>query len=355
MAREVRWFLLGLALTAAPLAEGDSAAASGAQPVCYRGVNLSGAEFGEPGGAYGTNYIYPSEETVRYFAKKGMNTVRLPFRWERLQPRLKDRLDGDELQRLTDTVALIRKYKMTVVLDPHNYAVYGKDQIGKAPVTVLAFADFWARLAVEFANQDGVIFGLMNEPHDMPADAWLRAANAAIRSIRAVGAKNLILVPGTNWTGAHSWQTDMPGGANATVMLDVKDPRNNFAFDVHQYFDEDFSGTHPTCSKADGALDAINRMTVWLREHKQRAFLGEFGVSQDDACLAGLKQVLDAIQQNGDVWLGWTYWAGGDWWAESEPLNVQPHGGRDRKQMAALIAAANEPAADAKACGTIAK
>ncbi|MGO8550093.1 glycoside hydrolase family 5 protein, partial [Rhizobium ruizarguesonis] len=31
---------------------------------CYRGVNLSGGEYGERGGIYGTNYNYPSEDTI---------------------------------------------------------------------------------------------------------------------------------------------------------------------------------------------------------------------------------------------------------------------------------------------------
>jgi endoglucanase len=56
------------------------------------------------------------------------------------------------------------------------------------------------------------------------------------------------------------------------------------------------------------------------------------------------------MQDNADVWLGWTYWVAGDWWPETEPLNVQPHDGKDRKQLAALQAAAKAPAAAKDAC-----
>ncbi|MEP4442956.1 MAG: hypothetical protein ABJ059_05810, partial [Hyphomicrobiales bacterium] len=31
--------------------------------LCFRGVNISGAEYGDASGIYGTNYIYPSEKT----------------------------------------------------------------------------------------------------------------------------------------------------------------------------------------------------------------------------------------------------------------------------------------------------
>jgi endoglucanase len=341
-------------LTAAALAtlvlHASGAVAAGS---CLRGINLSGAEFGEPGGEYFKAYAYPSEQTMGYFAKKGMNTARLPFQWERLQPKLGQPLDENELKRLKDTVDLLRKNRLTIILDPHNYASYNKTKIGEVPVTVSAFAEFWARLAVEFADRKDVVFGLMNEPNDIAADAWLKAANAAIRAIRTAGADNLILVPGTNWTGAHSWQSDGPGGANGTVMLGVRDPRNNFAYEVHQYFDSDSSGTHPDCSGNDKALEAIVRMTAWARGNGVRVFLGEFGVPQDKTCIAGLGRLLDQIQANGDVWLGWTYWVAGDWWPDNEGLNVQPHDGRDRKQMATLQRAAKAPVPDKAACSDV--
>ena len=315
----------------------DAGGAFAATQLCYRGVNLSGAEYGERGGVINVNYTYPSEQTVRYFAEKGMNTIRLPFRWERLQPVLGASFDGDELKRLKDAVDLIQKHGMAVVLDPHNYAYYDKTQLKQPPATDLAFGDFWARLAVEFSNRKGVAFGLMNEPHDLKAPDWLELANTAIRSIRTVGARNLILVPGTNWTGAHSWSADvLGGGANGTVMLGVKDPLDFYAFEFHQYLDSDSSGTHPVCDGTDNAVKGMNDVTDWLRKNGKRGFLGEFGVAANDGCLDGLRQMLDVMDANSDVWLGWTYWAAGDWWPPEEPLNVQPRNGRDKPQMKVL-------------------
>ncbi|NTI73077.1 glycoside hydrolase family 5 protein [Rhizobium rhizogenes] len=334
------------------VAEADPSLA--ASQLCYRGINLSGAEYGERGGVLGTNYIYPSEDTVRYFAGKGMNVVRLPFRWERLQPVLNQPLDGKELQNLKDAVDLIQKHGMAVILDPHNYGYYDKIQLPQMPATDLAFGDFWARLAVEFANRKGVSFGLMNEPHDIKAPDWLELANTAIRSIRTVGARNLILVPGTNWTGAHSWSADvLGGGANGTVMLGVKDPLNFYAFEFHQYLDADSSGTHPACDGTANATKGMNDVTDWLRKNGKRGFLGEFGVAGNDGCLAGLKQVLGIMNDNDDVWLGWSYWAAGDWWAPDEPLNVQPHDGRDKPQMKVLADGLSKKVSLAPACALI--
>jgi endoglucanase len=322
---------------------GTSGPAEAASGLCYRGINLSGAEYGERGGSVDKNYVYPAKETVSYFAGKGMNVVRLPFKWERLQPVLNQPLDKDELQRLKDAVERIHKSGMSVILDPHNYAYYDKTQINTAPVSDLAFGDFWARVAVEFANEPDTIFGLMNEPHDIKAPDWLKAANTAIRSIRTVGAHNLVLVPGTIWTGAHSWRQDaLGGGSNATVMLGVSDPLKFYAYDFHQYLDSDFSGTHSTCEGADKAVAGIVDVTNWLRQNHARGFLGEFGAASNQPCLDGLQKMLDVVAKNGDVWLGWSYWAAGDWWPESEPFNVQPRQTPERPQMKLLATAATK-------------
>jgi aryl-phospho-beta-D-glucosidase BglC (GH1 family) len=51
----------------------------------YAGVNLSCAEFGQNNlpGTYNTHYTYPNQNEVNYFGSKGMNVIRLPFRWAR--------------------------------------------------------------------------------------------------------------------------------------------------------------------------------------------------------------------------------------------------------------------------------
>lgn len=311
---------------------------------CLRGVNLAGAEFGDAAGVYGKNYIYPSDATISYFAQKGFNAVRLPFRWEHLQPDLNKAFDRAEHTRLTDTVARLKGAGLTVILDVHNYARYRDQLIGSEAVPNSAFADLWKRLASEYRNDPAVQFGLMNEPYDVAASQWLSAANAAISAIRQAGAGNLILVPGTNWTGAHSWLSDDPEQANGTVMLGVEDSANNYAYEVHQYLDSNFSGTHKTCSRADDALTALKDVTGWLKKNGKRGFLGEFGGAPNKVCTDGITAMVDFIDKNPDSWTGWTYWAGGDWWPENEEMNIQPTKAGDRPQLKALEAAGAIPA-----------
>src|SRR5262249_16290920 len=151
-----------------------------------------------------------------------MNTFRLPFRWERLQRSLHDELDVAESARIDAVVRFATGKGARVILDVHNYARYRGSLIGTDAVPGPALVDLWRRLASRYKGNERVVFGLMNEPVGVSAQAWRDAAQASISGIRSTGAKNLILVPGTLWTGAHSWLRGGEGRSNASVMADLR-------------------------------------------------------------------------------------------------------------------------------------
>lgn len=332
-------------------------------PLCqaqllYTGVNLSGAEFGQTSlpGTFGTNYTYPTHAEINYFTAKGVNTFRLPFRWERLQHSPNAALDATELGtassgRMTDFVTYATGKGEYVILDPHNFERYypltsnfessANGLVGGTVantqgviVTVAMYSDFWSRVANQFKNNSHVIFNLMNEPNTMPTEQLVTSENAAIAAIRAAGAHNLVLVPGNAWTGAWTWGQNWYGTPNASAMLGIVDPGNNYAFDMHQYFDSDGSGTHDTIDN-DNPTTAVMRLTAatqWLQANHLRGFLGEFavanasigsgtytsasdGTSHPQIGDETLNNVLTYLKQNENAWLGWTWWGGGPWWA----------------------------------------
>ena len=301
------------------------------------GVNLAGAEFGENylPGTYNQHYTYPTRAEVDYFISKGMNTFRLPFRWERLQHEVYGNLNTSELGRIKNFVSYASSKGAYTILDPHNYARYYGSIIGSSNLPADAFADFWNKVAAEFRLDSLVIFGLMNEPHDMPTEQWLAGANAAIAAIRSAGAHNLILVPGNGWSGAHSWTSNWYGTPNSTVMKSVVDSLDNYAYEVHQYFDSNSSGTSTTCVSATVGTDRLKTFASWLRATNKKGFLGEFGIANNNTCIDALDNMLSYIHANGDVWLGWTYWAAGPWWGDYM-FSVEPQGGKDKPQMAVL-------------------
>lgn len=336
-----RSFSLVVALTGCTAAapgdapDGDLSLASSLS-LPLRGVNLAGAEFAESNipGTVGVHYAYPTTAEIEYFVGKGMTTLRIPFLWERLQRAEGAAFDADELARLDAAVTATTSRGAFALIDPHNYARYHGQVIGGG-VPNASFADLWRRLADHYRNNPRVVFGLMNEPNTMPTEQWLAAANAAIASIRATGATNLILVPGNAWTGAHSWTQSWYGTPNGQVMLGVVDPGNNYAFEVHQYLDSDSSGTNPGCVDATVGTRRMQELTAWLRAHGKRAFLGEFGATGDATCVAALRDLLGHLHANSDVYLGWTYWAAGPMWGDYM-FTVEPKDGVDRPQMAAL-------------------
>jgi endoglucanase len=326
--------------------------------VLYTGTNLAGADFGDGNlpGIYNTHYTYPTPQEVDYYVEKGMNTFRIPFRWERLQQSQNATLNTIELGRLESIVNYATNQGAHVVLDPHNYARYFVSVVGSGSLPYASFNDFWARLANEFKDNDKVIFGLMNEPNTMPTEQWGAAAQGAINAIRATGADNLILVPGNGWTGAHSWMQNWYGTSNATVMGGITDPANNFAFDVHQYLDSDSSGTSSNIVSATIGQERLVAVTNWLRDNNRKAFLGEFAVANStigagigDEAIANMLNYMD---NNDDVWLGWTWWAGGPWWGNYrftiEPTNLGLPNEADRPVLGAIqpFFAQKEPPAD---------
>jgi endoglucanase len=303
------------------------------------GVNLIGPDFHDNliPGEYGVDYIYPTTGEVDYFMGKGMRVFRLPFRWERLQLTQFAELEKEELKRVDAFVDYVTGRGAYVVLDPHNGARYYGEIIGEGGVPAAAFADFWSRLAERYGDNSLVIFALVNEPYNMPTELWVADANAAIQAIRATGAANLILVPGNHYTGAHSWGLDGYGTPNAIAMLEITDPGDNYAYEVHQYMDIDSSAGHETCVSSTIGSERMAFFTDWLRTHNKRGFLAEFGSGTDDICLAALDDILTHLDQNSDVYLGWTYFAAGPWWpADYNSMSLEPANGVDRPQMAIL-------------------
>lgn len=315
----------------------SSSSSTNNQGLIYKGVTLAGAEFGQNNipGIYETDYIYPDQGEVDYFKGKNMNTLRLPFLWERLQRSLNGAFDATELSRMDTFVNATTAKGVNVVIDPHNYARYNGAVIGGG-VSNAAFADFWSRLAAHYKSNNKVIFAIMNEPHDMQTEQWLSAANAAIAAIRATGATNLIIVPGNAWTGAWSWNQTWYGSANANVMQVVVDSGNNFAFEVHQYLDADSSGTSSACVSSTIGVERLTAFTAWANANGKRAFLGEFAGGNNATCKDAVQRMLQYMQDNNNVWLGWTWWAAGPWWADYMYTLEPAAGGADRPQMSWL-------------------
>ena len=87
------------------------------------GINLSGLEDGGnvPGTA-GTDYAVPTTAEMDYFKSLGMTHVRLPGKWERIQPTLFGALSTTYLRYFQSLVSYAASIGLLVLIDPlHNF------------------------------------------------------------------------------------------------------------------------------------------------------------------------------------------------------------------------------------------
>lgn len=302
------------------------------------GINLACAEFAEGHlpGEYGLHYTYPSIEELDYFKSKNLNLIRLPFKWERLQPELYGDLDTTELNRLKKVVFEAEKRDMPVILDLHNYGrrfVNGeKIIIGTGELSVVHFADFWKKMAYEMKEYSNIYgHGLMNEPHDMEESSsnWFEMAQSAINAIREVDMEKTIIVAGDDWSSAERWiqQSD--------TLKNLIDPAENLMFEAHVYFDSDASGSYKNsydveeCNPEKG-VERVKPFVDWLNENGFKGMIGEYGVpDNDERWFETMDKFLSYLQKEG---INATYWAAGPWWGNYK-LRLTPNKGEDRPQM----------------------
>lgn len=233
-----------------------------------RGISSNGGEFGSVTGrttrstfsnvnpgVYERDWHYDGPDSLRFLASRGATHVAIPFRWERIQPRLGGPLNPDELRRLQRIVADAQAARLGVILNVWNFGAYmlhdptsGKgirQPIGSEAVTPEHFNDLWRRLSTEFRGNPGVIgYSLMNEPHSLPgsdrrsqARLWEEVTQQVVRTIRANGDTKTIFVPGYGWSSVATWTTNHPAAW-------IEDPANNFRYEAHHYFDTDHSGEY---------------------------------------------------------------------------------------------------------------
>lgn len=247
------------------------------EPGRLRGVNVAGAEFAAPSvaptspfsnanrGVIERDYHYDGQATFTYLAARGVKLVRIPFRWERVAPRLGGPLDRGEVGRLKAAVGRARHAGLVVVLDMHNYGGYylsdGRSGVrralGSARVPRAVFADAWRRLSVHFRGNPAVVgYGLMNEPVDMPSVGgtpaevvWERAAQAAVTAIRANRDRKWVMVSSYPWGGVWQFGLSHPRAW-------IRDPAKRVRYEAHQYFDHDNSGTYRHGYEGESALVA---------------------------------------------------------------------------------------------------
>lgn len=334
-----------------------------------RGVNLSGLEY--DGTFLDAMYQHPDLPDIRYFVQQGMNTIRLPIRWEFILSTKNNLVESYDpisptintmyLQSVYDTIEKYLANGVTVVIDLHNYMRFCPTgtSIGQAnePTDAVKndckimksdeLAYIWDVLAKKFTDlgkkyPHHLIFELMNEPFAdfsnqnqiLNSDELFNAEVAAVKVIRNQGLNNLILLSGNYWDPFHGWVDQAPNNRvpNGAVFTAEKlkaagiQDLSNIGIDVHQYLDFDFSGRNAVCQSFTSYQDFKEKMHFdvngvdifgnWVKANHMKMFLGEFGAADNDTCRQDLGYLLryvnehayDANKPNDGGFIGWTAW-----------------------------------------------
>ncbi|KAJ7598555.1 endoglucanase [Mycena floridula] len=292
----------------------------------FTGINVAGFDFGcgadgncHASGAYPPLTQYFGADGIgqmqHFVNDDGFNTFRLPVSWQFLT---NDVLGGNlSTATMPEYDTLVQACLATgayCIIDVHNYARWGgaADIIGQGGPTNAQFASLWASIATKYASNSKIIFGIMNEPHDIPdINLWAASVQAAVTAIRNAGATTqMILLPGNNWTSAATFISN--GSADALKKVVNPDgSTTNLIFDVHKYLDFDNSGTNAECV-TNNIESAWEPLAQWLRCNGRRAFNTETGGGNVASCVTFMCQQIAYQAQNSDVFLGYVGWGAGN-------------------------------------------
>jgi len=173
--------------------------------------------------------------------------------------------------------------KMDVILDLHY--------VGGSPGD--AHATFWNTISKDDFFKDGrIIYELYNEPTDS-IDNIRKWANGVISTIRGNGAKNLILVSGTDWT------YDLSG----YVTSGVTDSGNATAYAVHPYIFK---------PSPDAWKDYCAKLPVVATEFGDANLEGQHTISPTQCVASVYSDYISAFEQIGMSWTSWA-WIVDEW------------------------------------------
>lgn len=283
-----------------------------------RGVNL----FGGWQGMYGGVDTFASAAMLDYLKTKGLNTFRVGFAWEHLQPTLGGPLDTTYLAKMDTLVANAKARGQQVAFVPLPGKYKGND-VNTTAVPQSAFNDLWIKLATHYKNESAIWgYDLINEPN--MGDSWnTTIAPSAIAAIRTVDMTHPIIVPTSTGGYGHYFTSHLAG-------LPMQDPANNLIYEAHFYFDSPPNGQYltgfdvPNNNLAIG-VERAKGFVDWCKANNQTCYAGEYGVpggwtSGNQTCTYGggtnndprwltvLDNFLTYLDQNN---ISGTYWAAG--------------------------------------------
>ena len=176
------------------------------------------------------------ESDFAAIAREGFDTVRLPVAWsEHLGEG--DVIDPAFLARVDEVIRWGLDRGLNVIVDVHHFWELNADPQANLP----RLHHIWAQLSEHYRDwPDGLIFELINEPHDNFTQAMVNRFNAeAVRGIRLSNPDRWIVAGGAHWGGVTPFTEDAEVG-----FAPVTDTRVIATFHSYTPFDYTHQGAH---------------------------------------------------------------------------------------------------------------
>ncbi len=328
--------LLGLALSQA------TPAASAASPRMI-GANIAGGDFGGSGaypGVLGFDYWYPRANDIDMAKAIGIELVRVPFKWDRIQHDTEGVLDAalwaPDITALDNAINAMEARGMRIILDMHNYAgrsltvagVRTSYKIGAPELPASEFGRVWQLLADHYKDRPSIWgYDIMNEPVGVTTANWVTYCQTVVTAIRQVDMKTAIILEGApSYAHTSGWLT------LGAPLLAVSDPANNLIFSGHCYIDRDQSGTWSHGVSFDAELvgsgkpyadhasalnvgvDRVKPFVDWCVANNVRGLVGEYAspCKTDEANWnIATDNMLAYMTNNGNGLISGTQWSSG--------------------------------------------
>jgi hypothetical protein len=291
------------------------------KPVTLRGVNTASLEWTSDG----QGHIVQSVNTA--IKDWGVNVIRLPLaqdRWFGKAPEQKD--EGVAYRALVkEIVDACATQSCYIVLDLHwsDCGEWGTN-IAQHSMPDQNSVTFWKDCAAAYKNHPAVIYDLYNEPHDVTWDVWLNGGTITdkpntrrsgsprtyeavgmqklLDTVRATGAKNLVIAGGLDW--AYDFSGILAG-------RQLSDPEGNGVLYANHAYNNKGHSVETWIKRME---QAAAKLPVIVAEYggsggpnRRASRFGAAGKAPSPTGDDWLLHVMQALQDHNWSWIAWDF------------------------------------------------
>jgi hypothetical protein len=278
------------------------------EPVRLRGVNTASLEWSSDGQGRILDTVHHAIHDWR------VNVIRLPLTQDRWFGHGPEQTDGGKSYRdlVQQIVNVCTTNQCYIILDLHwsDVGEWGR-QIGQHSMPDSNSVAFWKDFAPVYANHPAVLFDLYNEPHDVSWDVWLHGGmvtdkpnnraqmrspktypavgmQALLDTVRAAGAKNVVIAGGLDW--AYDFSGILEG-------RQLADPHGHGVLYANHCYDNKNQSVDTWIANL---RQAATRLPIIVTE-----FGGHSGPGKVDPADDWLWHMMQALEENQWSWVAW--------------------------------------------------